>query len=91
MGWARTAPATANLYDAICSGRVHHDGDPILASHVAAGATTEREDGSVRLTKRKTTEPIDALMALMMAHSESLAATGAGASSVYEQRDLITL
>lgn len=91
MGWSRTGPATANLYDAIVSGRVHHDGDPVLAAHVAAGATTERDDGAYRLTKRKASEPIDALMALMMSVAENLAATGAGVQSVYEQRDLVVL
>ena len=90
MGWSRTGPASEGLYEAIVGGRLHHDGDPILAAHVAAGATTENERGW-RLTKRKTTEPIDALMALLMAHSESVAATGHGALSVYEQRDLVVL
>jgi len=90
MGWSRTGPASEGLYDAIVNERLHHDGDPILAAHVAAGATTENERGW-RLTKRKATEPIDALMALLMAHSESIAATGQGALSVYEQRDLVVL
>ncbi|NBW13779.1 MAG: hypothetical protein EBR82_37840 [Caulobacteraceae bacterium] len=90
MGWSRTGPASEGLYEAIVSGRLHHDGDPVLAAHVSAGATTENERGW-RLTKRKATEPIDALMALLMAHAESMAALGHGAQSVYEQRDLVVL
>lgn len=91
MGWERTGPASEGLYDAIVSGRVHHSGDPLFAAHVAAGATTENERGAWRLTKRKATEPIDALMALLMAHAESMAATGSGVNSIYEQRDLLVL
>ena len=90
MAQERTCPASEALYDAIVSGRVHHDGDPILAAHVSAGATSTTERGW-RLTKRKATEPIDALMALLMAHAESMAALGHGAGSIYEERDLITL
>jgi len=91
MGWERTGPASEALYDAIVSGRVHHSGDPILAAHVAAGATTTNERGSWRLTKRKATEPIDGLMALLMAHAESMSELGHGAASTYENRDLIVL
>ena len=90
MGWERSAPASEALYDAIVSGRMHHDGDPVLAAHVAAGATTTSERGW-RITKRKATEPVDGLIALMIAHSECMAAIGQGANSIYEQRDLITL
>lgn len=86
MGWARTGPATEQLYDAICSARVHHDGDPVFAAHVAGGATTTNERGNFRLTKRKTTTPIDALIALMMAHDESRKA-----GSIYDDREMIVL
>ena len=86
MGWARTAPATEGLYDAITAKRLHHDGDPLFAAHVAAGATTTNDKGQFRLTKRKATNPIDALVALMMAFDESKKA-----GSVYDDREMIVL
>lgn len=86
MGWARTGPATEQLYDVICSGRVHHDGDPVFAAHVAAGATTTNDKGQFRLTKRKASNPIDALVALMMAYDEC-----AKAGSIYDEREMIVL
>ena len=86
MGWARTAPATERLYDGICSARIHHDGDPVFAAHVAAGKTTTNERGQSRLTKRKVSNPIDALVALLMAYDEC-----AKAGSIYDDRELLIL
>jgi phage terminase large subunit-like protein len=67
MSNERTAPASAALYEAIVEGRLVHDGDRRLSSHVAAGATVDTERGW-RLTKRKAKQKIDALMALLIAY-----------------------
>ena len=92
MGWARSAPASAALYDAVVEGRVHHDGDPVLAAHVAASAVTESEAGGFRFTKRKSgSNPVDALIALMMALAESINESGHASGSVYESQELIVL
>lgn len=70
MNNARTVPASARLYEAICERRIVHDGDPVLAAHVAAGVTAETERGW-RLTKRRAKDKIDALIALMLAFSQA--------------------
>lgn len=61
----RTVPASSRLYEAIVGGKIVHDGDPILAAHVAAGAVKETERGW-RLVKGKVNRAIDALIALMI-------------------------
>lgn len=61
----RTVPASSRLYEAIVGGEIVHDGDPVLAAHVAAGATKETERGW-RLAKGKVNRAIDALIALMI-------------------------
>lgn len=63
----RMAPASQLLYDLITSARIAHDGDPVLADHVASGATTYVGDRAWRVTKRKATGKIDALVALILA------------------------
>ncbi len=63
---SRMAPESEALYEAINSRRIAHDGDPVLAQHVAAGVTTETDRGW-RLTKRRARDRIDALIALVMA------------------------
>ncbi len=62
---ARMAPASARLHEAISAGRIAHNGDPVLAAHVAAGAATETPRGW-RLTKRGAGK-IDSLIALCVA------------------------
>lgn len=66
----RTVPASTRLFEAIVERRIAHDGDPILAAHVAGGATRETERGW-RLAKGKARRPIDALIALMLAFSQA--------------------
>ena len=64
---ARMAPESEALYEAIMGGKIVHDGDAELASHVNAGIPTETERGW-RLTKRKAKDKIDALIALLIAY-----------------------
>lgn len=73
---ARMGPASETLYELIRSGRVVHDGDPLLRAHILAAvpATTER---GVRISKRKSKAHIDAAVAAAMAAS----------SAVHEVRD----
>lgn len=80
----RTVPASTRLYEAVMGRKVAHDGDPVLAAHVNAGVTRDTERGW-RLAKGKATQPIDALMAMLMAHD---LATAQDTTSIYEQRGL---
>lgn len=63
---ARIAPASDELYQAIVSGDLVHDGDLELAAHVDAGVTTQTERGW-RLTARGAQGEVEGLMALVMA------------------------
>jgi phage terminase large subunit-like protein len=74
----RTVPASNRLYEAIQQHRVVHDGNPVLAAHVKAGATRDTERGW-RLTKGKSKKPIDALIATMIAFPQAdQSSTGGG-------------
>jgi len=64
---SRMVAGSAQLYEAIVGGLLVHAGDPVLASHVAAGVTTDTDRGW-RLTKRRARDKIDALIALVMAY-----------------------
>lgn len=77
----RTAPATTRLYEVIVGSGLVHDGDPVLAAHVAAGSTKDTERGQ-RLIKSKPNRPIDALIALMIALPTAEA--GAGGEGGFE-------
>jgi hypothetical protein len=59
--------------------RISHDGDTVLAAHVAAGTTKDTERGW-RLVKGRVNRPVDALIAMMIAYgpTERLGASAGG-------------
>lgn len=60
------------LYDAIRDGQLSHVDDPILNAHVAnANAKIDGESGKLRIVKRNIDLPIDAAVALSMAHARA--------------------
>lgn len=61
----RMGPASETLYELIQSGRVVHDGDPVLRSHVLAAVPSLTERG-VRVSKRKSRKHIDAAVSSVM-------------------------
>lgn len=73
---ARMAPASEALYELIRAGRVVHDGNPVLRSHMLAAVPSETERG-VRISKRKSRQQIDGAIASAMAASRALFAAPA--------------
>jgi phage terminase large subunit-like protein len=69
MSPERMTVASQGMYEAIISREIAHNGDPVLAAHVRAGATKPHERGW-RLVKGKSRRPIDALIAMTLAYSQ---------------------
>lgn len=69
---ARVIPAASELYSAITSGELVHDGDEDLARHMAAvvGKSTRR---GLRIDKSSESDQIDAAAALLMAYEAATA------------------
>lgn len=59
--------AIDGFYKAMVDGSIIHDGDPVLAAHVAAAAG-EKQDRGWKVSKVKAAYPIDALIAVVLAH-----------------------
>lgn len=85
----RMCPASQDAFEAIMEARIRHNGDPTFAAHVKAGATTDTGERGWRLTKKKATKPVDALIAFVMALSEAIAGTNNG--SAYEDKEMLVL
>lgn len=89
----RTVPACARLLEAINRGEFVHDGDPVLTSHIEAGAVRMTERGW-RISKGRTTQvgtgKIDALIALLLVFTVA-SQNGDSGHSVYESQDLLVL
>lgn len=62
----RMHPASASIYDMVVGGKIVHNGDPVLASHVRAGTVKHTERGW-RLAKSPDGSPNDALIAMTIA------------------------
>jgi phage terminase large subunit-like protein len=58
--------ALATFYQLVVDGRIVHDGDPVLAAHVAAAKAEQDEKGWI-VRKRHQSKPIDALIATVLA------------------------
>jgi len=68
---ARMVPACALAYERIVSGRVVHDGNPVLADHVNNAEPVPSGEGW-RLSKRRSNRKIDGAVALVMGIDELL-------------------
>lgn len=74
---ARMVPACQTAYEMICTGRVVHDGSPVLADQIVSAVPRET-DGGWRLSKGKSKRKIDASIALVMALSRAATRVGLG-------------
>lgn len=77
----RMCPASQALFDAILEGRLRHDGDEILAAHIAAAVARDTERGW-RLQKLRSKKPQDFAIALAVAWAEAEARVKTGDVSV---------
>lgn len=85
----RMVPLCGQAYEAILARRVAHDGDRVLAAHVAA-AVPRQSDRGWSLSKGKSRRKIDACIAFVLALGE-IQSPSTDAVSVYESRGLLTL
>lgn len=65
----RMALASQALYESVVSGRLGHNGDPVLSRHIAAAVAKQQRTGSAawRLVKGDARRKMDATIALAMA------------------------
>tara|TARA_R110000765_G_scaffold51077_1_gene103451 strand:+ start:445 stop:2067 length:1623 start_codon:yes stop_codon:yes gene_type:complete len=71
----------------IMSGKFRHGGHPVLRFNASVCAAEEDAAGNIKLSKRKSTERIDLLVAAVMGIGRANAATD-GAESKYESNDM---
>ena len=69
---SRMGPASEQLYELVKAGRLKHDGDPILARHVAAATAKLTRRGWVITKPEGSSRRIDLAIALAMAVDQAL-------------------
>lgn len=73
---ARMVPATQATYELAVQGRLEHDGDAVLARHVASAVAVEVPNGGYRLKKANSKAKMDGAIALVMAVGAAVLAEG---------------
>jgi phage terminase large subunit-like protein len=80
---ANLTSASKALETLILSGKLHHDGHPILRWNVSNAVADVDGNGNTKASKKRSVERIDGVSALCTALARALVVTG----SVYESRD----
>jgi phage terminase large subunit-like protein len=79
---ANLTSASKALETLVLSGQLHHDGHPILRWCVSNAVADVDGNGNLKPSKKRSTERIDGVSALVTALARALVVTG----SVYESR-----
>lgn len=90
QGFISLSGPTKELERLVLSGKLRHDGDPILAWNASNAVAVRDEAGNVKLSKRKSRKKIDGMAALVNAVAAAMADSGEG-ESVYETRGVEVL
>lgn len=88
QGFKEMSPATKEFYKVLMEGNLVHGGNPVL-KWMASNAVVVKDDAeNIKLTKAKSPEKIDGIIATIMALDRAIR-NGIGNKSVYDERGII--
>lgn len=90
QGFASLSGPTKELDRLVASGSLVHFGNPVLRWNASNVAVERDAADNIKPSKKKSSEKIDGIVALVMAIGRSLA-DSPEASSIYEERGILTL
>ena len=79
--------ALNNVADIAVTGRLVHDGNPIMDWHAANAVVRKGTRGDIRLDKERASDKIDGIAALVMANSRAIVQMDM--ASVYDDRGVV--
>ena len=88
QGFSSMSPPTKELMNLVLSGRLAHDGNPVLRWMMDNVCVRTDPAGNVKMDKAKSTEKIDGAIATVMALDRAIRNQG-GSESVYDSRGLL--
>lgn len=91
QGFASMSPAAKELERLIIGGILRHGGHPVLRWMASNVAIEEDAAGNIKPSKKKSTEKIDGIVALIMAIGRATAIENEFGKSVYDERGMKTL
>jgi phage terminase large subunit-like protein len=87
QGYLSMSPAAKDLYQAVMLGKIEHNGSPVLRWNVGNTIVEMDAAGNIKPSKRKSTEKIDGVVAVIMAYARSMANEDRKVRSVYDRED----
>lgn len=87
QGFASMSSPTKELMGLVLTKRVHHGGNKVLRWNAANVTVEQNAAGDIKPSKRKSTDKIDGVVALIMALDRAMRHVGGG--SVYTERGII--
>ena len=88
QGFSSMSPPTKELMNLVLSGRLAHDGNPVLRWMMDNVCVRTDPAGNVKMDKAKSTEKIDGAIATVMALDRAIRNQG-GSESIYDSRGLL--
>ena len=88
QGFASMSPPTKELMNLVLSGKLKHNGHPVLSWMMDNVCVRVDPAGNIKMDKAKSTEKIDGAVALVMALDRAIR-NGGGSESVYDSRGLL--
>lgn len=89
QGFGSMSPPTKELMNLTLEGRIAHGGHPVLNWNMDNVFVEMDSAGNIKASKRKSTEKIDGVVALIMALDRAIRVGNVSTESVYESRGLL--
>jgi len=89
QGFSSMSPPTKELMNLTLEGRIAHGGHPVLNWNMDNVFVEMDSAGNIKASKRKSTEKIDGVVALIMALDRAIRVGNVSTKSVYESRGLL--
>ena len=95
QGYASMSAPTKEFQKEVLSGKMNHEGNPVLGWHVSNVALQKDPAGNVKIDKSKSAEKVDGAVSCVMALGEYLTAIGGekkvDINEIYKDRGIRTL
>ena len=89
QGYGSMSPPTKELMNLVFEKRIAHGGNPVLRWMMDNVFVEQDAAGNIKPSKKKSTEKIDGVVALVMALDRAVRVGNISTSSVYDERGLI--
>ena len=89
QGWGSLSPPTKELMNLTLEKRIAHSGHPVLRWNMDNVFVEMDAAGNIKPSKKKSTEKIDGVVALVMALDRAIRVGNVSIGSVYDERGLI--